>query len=116
MAHPHRIFFPLAPYVFEQRRVLRDRNFSAAEFTVMPAFDLAAELRRHRLLAVADPEQRHAGIVDRLWRERRILVEHGGRAAGEDDRLWLHIAERSFRSLVRHDLGIDLFLTDPARN
>jgi hypothetical protein len=35
---------------------------SAAEFAVMAALDLAAELGAHGLFAVADAENRHAGI------------------------------------------------------
>ena len=40
----------------------RDLDLGAAELAVMPALDLAAELLRHRLLAVADAEHRHAGL------------------------------------------------------
>ena len=41
---------------------------------VVPALDLAAELRRHGLLAVADAEDRHAGLEQLLRRARRGLV------------------------------------------
>jgi len=41
----------------------------------------AAEQLDHELLAVADAEQRHAGLVDRGRRERSVLVVHRGRAA-----------------------------------
>ena len=47
-------------------RVLGDLDLGAAELAVMAALDLAAELLRHRLLAVADAEHRHAGLVDGL--------------------------------------------------
>ncbi len=73
-----------------------DLDLGAAEFAVMPGLDLAAELLRHGLLAVADAEHRHAGLVDRLRRERRVLLEHRSRAAGEDDAFRLHLAERAF--------------------
>ena len=62
VAHPHRIVLALAPHALEQRRVLGDQNLGAAEFAVMAGLDLAAELRRHRLLAVADAEHRNAGL------------------------------------------------------
>ena len=71
VAHPDRIFLALLPHALEQRRVLGDVDFGAAEFAVMPALDLAAELLRHCLFAVADAEHRHAGFVDRQRRERR---------------------------------------------
>ncbi len=93
-----------------------DFHFGAAEFAVMAALDLAAELRRHRLLAVADAEHRHAGVVDRFGRERRVLVEHRGRPARQDHRLRLHGEEGFFRLLERHDLAIDLLLPHPARD
>ena len=116
VAHPHRILFALAPHAFEQWRVLGDRHFGATEFAMMPALDLATELVRHRLLAVADAEHRHARFIDRFRRERRILIENRRGPAREDDGLRLHLTESSFGLLVRNDLGIDLFLPDPARD
>ena len=80
----------------------------------MAAFDLAAELRRHRLLAVADAENRHARLVDRSRRQRRVVIEHRGRPAREDHALRPHRPERLVRLLERHDLAIDLVLADPS--
>ncbi len=65
VAHPHRIALALAPHPLEQRRILGHRHLGAAELAVVAALDRAAELLRHRLLAVADAEHRHAGLVDR---------------------------------------------------
>ena len=87
VADPDRIFLALLPHAFEQRRCLGDLDLGAAEFAVMAALDRAAELLRHGLLAVADAEHRDAGVEDGLGRERRVLVEHRSRTAGEDDRL-----------------------------
>jgi len=83
---------------------------------MMATLDLAAELLRHRLLAVTDAEQRHTGVVYRLRREWRVLVENRGRAAGKDHRLGVHFAEGFFGLLERHDLAIDLLLPNPARD
>ena len=94
VAHPDRIALALLPHAFEQRRVLGHQHLGAAEFAVMAALDLAAELLRHGLLAVADAEHRHAGVEQFPGRKRRVLVEHGGRPAGEDHRLRLHRARR----------------------
>ncbi len=116
VAHPDRIFLALLPHALEQRRVLGHRHFGAAEFAVMPALHLAAELMRHRLLAVADAEHRHAGLEDRHRRERRARLEHRGRSAGQDHGLRLHRGEGFLRLLIRHDLGIDLFLAHPPRD
>ena len=71
---------------------------------------------RHRHLAVADAEHRHAGVEDRLRRARRAGLVHRCRAAGQDDRLRLHLAEGRFRLLERHDLAIDALLAHAARD
>ena len=73
VAHPHRIALALAPHPFEQRRILGHRHLGAAELAVVAALDRAAELLRHRLLAVADAEHRHARLVDAGRRQRRVL-------------------------------------------
>src|SRR5262245_11929040 len=59
VAHPDRIFLALLPDAVEELGILRHLDLGAAELAVMAALDLAAELLRHRLLAVADPEYRH---------------------------------------------------------
>ena len=55
--------------------------------------DLAAQLLRHGLHAVADAEHRHAELEHRLRRARRLLVGDGLGAAGEDDALGLPLAD-----------------------
>ncbi len=62
-----------------------DRDIGATELAVMAAFDRAAELRRHHLLAVADAQHRHAAIEDDLRRARAAVVRHAGGGAGQDD-------------------------------
>ena len=116
VAHPDRIALADLPDAFGERRRLRHLDLGAAEFAVMAGLDLAAELLRHGLLAVADAEHRHAGLVDRHRRERRVLVEHGGRPAGEDHPFRLHLAQRGFRLLERHDLAIDPLLAHAPRD
>ena len=97
MAHPDRMLFAHAPGGIEQRACGLDLDIGAAEFAVMAALDLAAELGRHGHLAVADAEHRHAGIEDRLRRARRARFMHRFRAAGEDHRFRLHLARRRLR-------------------
>ena len=65
VAHPDRIALADLPDAVGQRRRYRQLDLGAAELAVMAGLDLAAELMRHRLLAVADAEHRHAGLVDR---------------------------------------------------
>jgi hypothetical protein len=116
VAHPHGIALALAPDALEQRRVLGHQHLGTAELAMVPALDHAAELLRHRLLAVADAEDRHAGRVDAGRRQRRVLVEHRGRAAREDHTLRPHRRECLCRLLERHDLAIDLLLAHAARD
>ena len=56
VAHPHGVGIALLPEALEQRRLGRDAQLGAAELAVVAAFDSAAHLRDHRLLAVADAE------------------------------------------------------------
>ena len=107
MVHPHRFAVAGLAEAVEQRRFLRDQNVGAAEFAVMAALDLAAELFAHRHLAVADAEHRHAQLEHRLRRARRMRFGDAGRTAGEDDRLRRARGERCLRLVVGHDLAID---------
>src|SRR5262249_55436194 len=116
VAHPYRVALALAPHALEQRAILDDLDLGAAELAVMTALDLAAQLLRHRLLAVADAEHRNAGLVDLLGRERRVLVEHGGGPAREDDALRPHREERLLGLLERHDLRVDALLAHAPRD
>src|SRR6202011_1601528 len=106
VAHPHRIALALAPYAFEQTAFVDDLDFGATELAVMAALDLAAQLLRHRLLAVADTEHRNAGVVDRLGGERGVLLDDGRGPARENDALGPHRRKGLFRLLERHDLAI----------
>src|SRR5215204_2267007 len=71
VAHPNRIFLALLPDALEQRRVLGDQNLGAAKLAVVAALDLATQLVRHGLLAIADAEHRNAGFEQFLRREWR---------------------------------------------
>ncbi len=112
VAHPHGVPGAFLPDALEQRGVLHHLDLGAAEFAVMSALDLAAELRRHRLLAVADAEHRHAGIENGLRSARRRRFGHRGGAAGEDHAARLHRGEGVSRLLERDDLAIDPLLAD----
>jgi hypothetical protein len=89
-------------------------DIGAAELAVMSALDLAAELGGHDHLAVADAEHGNAGIEDRLRRAGRAFFVHRFRAAGQNHRFRLHVAEGCFRLLERHDFGIDALLANAA--
>ena len=82
----------------------------------MPGLDRAAELlppspaRRSRCRGSARPP------IDRGRRQRRVLVEHRGRPAGQDHAFRPHRREGLVRLLERHDLAIDLLLAHPPRD
>src|SRR5450631_3093024 len=116
MAHPDRMALAHAPGGIEQRACGIDLDIGAAELSGVPALDVAAELRGHGHLAVADAEHGNAGIEDQLRRARRARFVHRFRAAGKDHRLRLHLNEGGFGLLERHDFGIDALLPHPARN
>lgn len=116
MAHPDLMAFAHAPGGLEQLALGFDLDIGAAEFAVMPALDLAAELGGHGHLAVADAEHGNAGIEDGLRRARRACLMHRLRPAGEDHRFRLHFLEGRFGLLERHDLGIDALLAHPSRD
>ena len=114
MAHPDLVARPAA-----QRPSNSGHSFSIStkarpNSRWWPAFDLAAELLAHGLLAVADAEHRHAAVEDDLRRARAADVERRGRAARKDDRLRLQALEAFFGRLERHDLGIDAGLAHAA--
>src|SRR5262249_28323706 len=100
----------------EQFAVRGDLDLGAAEFAVVTAFDLAAELLRHRLLAVADAEHRHAGLIDRHRGERRAFFVHRRRPTGEDDGLGLQLAAGGLGLLVGHEPAIGPLLARAPRD
>ena len=116
VAHPHRVALADLPDAVGERGRCGHLDLGTAELAVMAGLDLAAELLRHGLLAVTDAEHRHAGLIDRHRRQRRVPVEHRCRSPGQDNAFWLHLAERRFRLLKRHDFAIDLFLAHPPRD
>src|SRR5690606_33336408 len=58
VAHPHRILLALAPDALEQRALGRNLNLGATELAMVTAFDLAAQLQGHGLLAVANADRK----------------------------------------------------------
>ena len=70
MAHPDLMLFAHRPGGLEQVACRLDLDIGAAEFAVVAALDLAAELGGHGHLAVADAEHGNAGIEDFLRRAR----------------------------------------------
>ena len=74
----------------------------------------AAEDPRHRLHAVADAEDGHAGLEESGRREGRALVVDARRSAGQDD--GLVSPQRLEGHRRREDLRVDVLLPDPPRD
>src|SRR5690606_20026665 len=89
VAHPDLVPRARRPDAVEQRAVLLDFKEGAAELTVVAPFHLAAKLRAHGLLAVADAEHRNARLEDDVRRAGAADLDGRGGAAGEDDGLRL---------------------------
>ena len=101
-------------YVGEQRARSRDRDRGAAVLARAGVGDLAAEAAGHQLEAVAHAEDRYAGGEEALVDGRCALGVHRRRPAGEHDRLRVAGQHLGDRHGVRHDLGVDPGLADPA--
>ena len=115
VAHPHRLRLGLAG---EQRVVVvgagGDRG--RAVLAVAGVRDLAAELLRHHLEAVADAERRHAEPQDALVERGRSRLVHRRRAAREHDAHGVLRAHLLGRDGVRHDLRVDGCLAHAPRD
>lgn len=74
----------------EEAVVRADADPGVAVFALFGGLDLAAEVMRDELQAVADAEDRQAGGEDLGVSRGSIGVVYGARTAGEDDALRLH--------------------------
>ena len=86
MAHPHLMARAWRPHPFKQTARLDYIDHGAAEFAMVRAFNVAAELGADRLFAVTDAEDRRAVVKDRLVGAGAGLDFNARRPAGEDDR------------------------------
>ncbi len=111
MAHPHLLTRADRPHAIEQRTIGGHVDQGAAELAVLRRGNLAAELRTQKLLAIADPQDRHAEFKDRLRRERRARLMHGGGAARQDHRPWAPRADAVGIGAERPNLAIDAGLS-----
>ncbi len=100
----------------EELRVSARAHLRVAELAHAARLDRAAELRRHRLHAVADAEHRHALRPHGGRRARRVAVGHAVRAAREHDALRREAADEIVADVVRMDLAVDVRLAQAARD
>ena len=99
--------------VLQQRAGLRDVELGPAVLPVAGRRDLPAEVLRHQLVAVADPEHRDAEVEQPRVDLRRALLVDAQRAAGQDDAGRALRRELGSRQVVRDDLGVDVRLAHP---
>ena len=112
MAHPN--LLTIAQPV-EQRRPLGLLQIGPAKLLLVRLFNRAAKLRRHKLLAVANTEDRHAEFKDDIIRARTACVRDTGRTTGEDDRFRGEVFDEGFIDLIKRvNFRIDAALSHTA--
>ena len=113
VAHPHveeAVPFLVRPVLeaAKELRVPARANFGVAEFAHLADLHVAAQLRGHRLHAVADAEHRHALRPHRSRRARRVAFGDAVGAAREDDALRGERADERVVDVERVDLAVDV--------
>jgi hypothetical protein len=115
VTHPHvekTVAFRIRPVldVAKERRVAARPNLGVTELAHVAALDRAAQLRGHRLHAVADAEHRHALRPHRRRRARRVALGDAVRAARQDDAFRRELADECIVDVERVNLAIDVEL------
>ena len=97
-------------------RVAARAHLGIAEFAHLAGLDLAAQLPRHGLHAVADAQHRHAQIEHRLRRARRRVFGHRHVAAGQDHAAGAEFAHELVADVVGMDFAVDPRFAHAARD
>ena len=116
VAHPRHALFGKA---LEELAARVKKRLGLAVFArggVVCGDDLAAEVVRDELAAVADAEHGHARIKERGIDVRRVLKIHAVRAAGEDEADGLHCEKVRKRRRVGLDLAVNAAFAHAARD
>ena len=116
MAHPDGARRAGRPQPVEQPAAIGDFQRRAPEFAARAGLDAAAELLAHRLLPVADAENRNAEIEHRLRGARRVGQRHRVRPAGQDDAARRGGFDARRVGRAGQDLGIDARLAEAPRD
>ncbi len=112
VAHPHDVF---GRQVAEEHR-LPGGDLGLAVLGDVVRLDLAAEMLRHQLHAVADAERRHAELEHSGVDVRCAVGVHRCRPAGEDQRRRIASRHLAGREPVRDELRVDARLSDATRD
>ena len=116
MAHPRHALFGKA---LEELAARIEERLGLAVFArggVVCSNDLAAEVVRDELAAVADAEHGHARVKERGVDVRRVLQIHAVRATGEDEADGLHRKKVRKRRGVGLDLAVNAAFAHAARD
>ncbi len=100
----------------EQLGVAVGAHLGEAELALARTLDLAAQLLRHGLHAVADAQHRHAELEDDLRRLPVLGLVHRVRPARQDDASRGEVADELFRHIEGMQFAIDLLLAHAARD
>jgi len=95
------------PEAVKQGAAVSDVKERAAELAMIARLYLTTQLRAEQLLAVADAEDRQAGLEDDVRSAWAADIDGGSWAAREDDSLGLEALERLFSGLEGRDFRID---------
>ncbi len=116
VAHPHidaRIAIVVGQAA-EQRVVRHQFDFGVAELAGVGGFGGAAQLRGQGLHAVADAENRQAGIEHLLRRLRRARQRGGFRTTGKNDALGAELRDFLGIMIPGPDFAVDANFADAA--
>ena len=114
MAHPH---VELVWQAGQQRRFRGAMRRCAGPYSrSVPGTTLPAELMREQLHAVADPEDRQAGIEDPLRAPAALHRRRRCRAAGEDDAAHIHPRDAFRGRIEREELAVRVQFAHPPRD
>ena len=91
-------------------------HFGVPKFTYQTALHFAAQLRRHRLHAVADAQHRHAEFKDNFRRTRGVCLDDRGVAAGKNDAFRLKGADLGVRHIEGMQFAVHAGFTYAARD
>ena len=113
MGHPNfqHAFASFGLEVFDALKklgVIAGTDFGIAEFTLGTAFDLAAELLRHGLHAVADPEDGNARFKNGLARLVVAFLIGAHVGARENDAFRGEFTNEISRDVVRMNFAVDV--------
>ncbi len=104
VGHPD-LLVPNRKPAVKQPHARRLCHIGPAKFCrAVPAFHMTAQHRHHHLLPVTNPQHRQAHLKQFRRRAGGACIDHAGRPAGQDHRLWRKIADAGGGHML---IGVD---------